>query len=56
LSVEDVKGKTSEVLNTLSESYLQNCFESWQRRMQLCVKSETSYFEGDPSWFSPFVK
>jgi transposase len=28
LSVEDVKGKTSEVLNTLSESYLQNCFES----------------------------
>jgi transposase len=36
LSAEDVKAKTMEILNSLSESDLQNCFERWQHRMQLC--------------------
>jgi hypothetical protein len=49
LSVEDVKAKTTEILNSLSENDLQNCFERWQHRMQLCVNSEGNYFEGDRS-------
>jgi hypothetical protein len=53
---EDVKAKMTEILNSLSESDLQNCFERWQHRMQLCVNSEWNYFEGDPSRFSQFVK
>ncbi|PNF22126.1 hypothetical protein B7P43_G06802 [Cryptotermes secundus] len=35
LPVEDVKAKTTEILNSLSESDLQNCFERWQHRIQL---------------------
>jgi hypothetical protein len=49
LAVEDVKAKTTEILNSLSESDLQDFFERWQHRMQLCVNSEGNYFEGDPS-------
>jgi histone-lysine N-methyltransferase SETMAR len=32
----DVKVKTTEILNSLTENDMQNCFESWQHRMQLC--------------------
>jgi hypothetical protein len=49
LSVEDVKAKTTEILNSLSENDLQNCFERWRHRMQLCDNSEGNYFEGDLS-------
>jgi hypothetical protein len=49
LSVEDVKAKTTEILNSLSEGDLQHWFERWQHRMQLCVNSGGNYFEGDPS-------
>jgi len=47
--VENVKAKTGEILNSLTEHDLRNCFEHWQHRMQLCVKSEGNYFEGDHS-------
>jgi len=49
VSVEDVKAKTVEGLNSLTEHDLQNCCEHWQNRMQLCVNSEGNYFEGDHS-------
>jgi hypothetical protein len=49
LSVEDVKVKTTEILNSLTENDMQNCFERWQHRKQLCVNSEGNYFEGDRS-------
>jgi histone-lysine N-methyltransferase SETMAR len=49
LSVEGVKAKATEILGSLSESDLQNSFERWQHRMQLCVNSDGNYFEGDPS-------
>jgi hypothetical protein len=49
LSVENVKAKTAENLNSLTEHDLRNCFERWQHRMQLCVNSEGNYFEGDRS-------
>jgi transposase len=47
--VENVKAKTAEILNSLTEHDLRNCFEQWQHRMQLCVNSEGDYFEGDRS-------
>jgi hypothetical protein len=40
VSVEDVKAKTAEIRNTLTEHDLQNCSENWQHHMQLCVNSE----------------
>ena len=56
MSVENVKAKTAEILNSLTEHDLRNCFEHWQHRMQLCVNSEANCFEGDRSWFPEFVK
>jgi len=49
MSVENVKAKTAEILNSLTEHDLRNCFEHWQHRMQLCVNSEANCFEGDRS-------
>jgi len=49
VSVQEVKAKTAESLNCLTELELRNCFEQWQYRMQLCVNSEGNYFEGDRS-------
>ena len=36
VSVKNVKGKTEEILNSLTQHDLRNCFEHWQRCMQLC--------------------
>jgi transposase len=47
LSAENVKAKTAEILNSLTEHDLWNCYERWQHRMQLCVILEGKYFEGD---------
>jgi hypothetical protein len=49
VSVQNVKAKTVEILNKLTEHDLQNCFEHWQHRMQLCVNSVGNYFEGHHS-------
>jgi len=49
VSVEDVKAKTAEILNSLTDHDLRNCSEHWQHRMQLCVNLEGNYFEGDHS-------
>jgi hypothetical protein len=49
LSADDAKVKTIEILNSLSENDLQNCFEHWQHCMLLCVNSQGNYFEGDHS-------
>jgi len=49
VSVENVKAKTAEILNNLTENDLQNCFEHWQHHMQLFVNSEGNCFEGDHS-------
>jgi len=39
VSVENVKAKMAEILNSLTEHDLRNCFEHWQHFMQLCVKA-----------------
>jgi transposase len=49
VSVEHVKAKAAEILNSLTEHVLRNCFEHWQHRNRLCVSSEGNYFEGDCS-------
>ena len=56
VSAENAKAKKAEILNSLTEHDLQNCFEHWQHHMQLHVNSERNYFEGDCSWFPEFVK
>ena len=56
VSAEHVKAETAEILKSLTEHDLQNCFEHWQHLMQLCTNSEGNYFEGDHSWFPEFVK
>jgi len=45
VSVENVKAKTAEIISSLTEHDLRNCFEHWQHRMQLCVNSEENYFK-----------
>ena len=37
LSVENVKAKTAQFHNSLTEHDHRNCSEHWQHRMQLCV-------------------
>ena len=49
VSVENVKAKTAEILNGLTEHDLRYCFEHWQHGVQLCVNSEGNYFEVDRS-------
>jgi hypothetical protein len=49
VSVENVKAKTGEILNSLTEHDLRNCFEHWQHLMQLCIDSEENCFEGNRS-------
>jgi histone-lysine N-methyltransferase SETMAR len=49
LSIDEVKSKTAQVFRGLTVNDLQNCFERWQHRLQLCVNSEGNYFEGDRS-------
>jgi len=49
MSVENVTAKTAEIVNSLTEHDLRNCFEHWQHRMQLCANSERNHFEGDRS-------
>ena len=39
VSVEEVKAKPMELLNSLTENDLNHCFEQWQHRMQLCSNS-----------------
>jgi len=56
VSVENVKAKMAEILNSLTEHDLWNCFEHWLHRMQLCANSEGNYFKGDCSGFPEFVK
>jgi hypothetical protein len=49
VSVENGKAKTAEILNSLAEHDMWNCFEHWQHSVQLCVNSEGNYFEGECS-------
>ena len=56
VSAENVKAKTAEILNGLTERDLRTFFEHRQHRMKLCVSAEGNYFEGDRNCFPEFVK
>jgi len=56
VSAENVKTKTAENFNSLTEHDLRNCFEHWQHCTQLCVNSKENYFEGNRSLFPEFFK
>jgi len=46
-NVEEVRGKTTEALKTVTLQEFQNCFEGWKRRWDKCIVSQEVYFEGD---------
>lgn len=43
--LEDVKAKMMDIVKSLSENDLWNCFECWQLHMQPSVNSEGNYFD-----------
>jgi hypothetical protein len=47
VSVEEVKTKMTELLNSLTENDVHHCFEQWQHRMHLCLNSDGDDLEGD---------
>jgi hypothetical protein len=49
--VEEVKAKTTELLNGLTEKDLHHCSEQYRCHMQLCLLSEGDYFESDHKSF-----
>lgn len=46
-TVKEVKEKTAELLRSLTENDMHKYLEQWKERMQTCVDSNGSYFEGD---------
>ncbi|GFU18120.1 hypothetical protein TNCV_1446721 [Trichonephila clavipes] len=46
-SIEEVQGKTENLLKRLPLTLFQNCYQQGQRRMQKCVMAEENLFEGD---------
>ena len=48
-SMEEVKRKSAELLNGLTKTDFQHCFEQWKKRMKRCVEREGEYIEGEHS-------
>ena len=46
-SVEAVKAKATELLNSISEDELQHCFHEWKNRMERCRDRGGEYIEGE---------
>lgn len=46
-SVDTMKEKATELMNTLSEKDLHQCFHQWKIRMELCRDRGGEYIEGD---------
>ncbi|EFN68500.1 Histone-lysine N-methyltransferase SETMAR, partial [Camponotus floridanus] len=44
-SVETVKAKATEVLNSLTEADFQHCFQQWKIRMERCRDRQGEYIE-----------
>jgi len=45
--VSEVKKKTLEVLNKISNEEFQKYFQQWEKRLCKCIESKGKYFEGD---------
>ena len=46
-SVDAVKAKATQLLNSLTQDDLQHCFQQWQIRMERCRDRGEDYTEGD---------
>jgi len=46
-SVDAVKAKASQLLNSLTQDDLQHCFQQWKIRMERCRDRRGDYIEGD---------
>ena len=44
---EDIIDAGTAVLNELTESDFQECFRTWEKRINSCVEAKGQYFEGD---------
>ena len=53
-SVDAVKAKATQLLNSLTQDDLQHCFQQWKIRMERCRDRGGDYIEGDNTsivWF-----
>ena len=46
-SVDAVKAKATQLLNSLTQDDLQHCFQQWKIRMERCWDRGGDYIEGD---------
>jgi len=46
-SVDAVKAKATQLLNSLTQDDLQHCFQQWKIRMERCRNRGGDYIEGD---------
>ncbi|GFV21908.1 HTH_Tnp_Tc3_2 domain-containing protein [Trichonephila clavipes] len=46
-TLENIETTVTDQLKAISMSEFHQCYEEWKKRLQRCVASEGSYFEGD---------
>jgi len=46
-TVDEIKEKTTELLNTFTKEEFPGAFDQWKHRWEKCVASQGDYFEGD---------
>ncbi|GFW54550.1 putative transposase [Trichonephila clavipes] len=46
-TLENIPTAVTDQLKAIPISEFHQCYEEWQKRLQRCVASEGSYFEGD---------
>ncbi|GFT40618.1 putative transposase [Trichonephila clavipes] len=46
-TLENIQTAVTDQLKAIPISEFHQCFEEWKKRLQRCVASEGSYFEGD---------
>jgi hypothetical protein len=46
-TIEEIKEKTREQLNSIPEEEFSRCMEQWKHRWEKCIHSRGEYFEGD---------
>ncbi|GFX98368.1 putative transposase [Trichonephila clavipes] len=46
-TLENIKTAVTDQLQAIPISEFHQCYEEWKKRLQRCVASEGSYFEGD---------
>ena len=47
VSTEEIQAESQQVLNTLTLTDFNECFQKWQNRWDHCIQSQGDYFEGD---------